>query len=102
MLIYLDICCFNRPFDSQAQTRSTSSDIGRGMTMKTEAEIRFEGIHALIAALGPVDAERFIAVLRREQFDYTRWRKDQWSDATVASLAKQARALREGTEEAES
>ena len=62
--------------------------------MKTEAELKLAGVRALIAALGPVDAERFIAVLHREPFDYTRWRGDQWQDATVAGLAEQARALR--------
>lgn len=62
--------------------------------MKTESELKLAGVRALIAALGPVDAERFIAALHRERFDYTRWRSDQWQDATVAELAEQARALR--------
>jgi hypothetical protein len=64
--------------------------------MKTEAELRLAGVRALIAALGPMDAERYIAAMHREQLDYTRWRRDQWKDATVASLARQARALRAG------
>jgi len=62
--------------------------------MKTESELKLAGVRALIAALGPVDAERFIAALHREPFDYTQWRGDQWQDATVAALAEQARALR--------
>jgi hypothetical protein len=62
--------------------------------MKTDAELRLAGVRALIAALGPVDAERFIATMHREQFDYTRWRRDQWQNATVSELAEQARALR--------
>jgi hypothetical protein len=62
--------------------------------MKTESELKLAGVRALIAALGPVDAERFIAALHREPFDYTRWRADQWQDATVAGLAEEARALR--------
>lgn len=65
--------------------------------MKTEAQLRLDGVRALIAALGPVDAERFIAALHREQFDYTQWRRDQWRDASVAGLAEQARALRAGS-----
>jgi len=67
--------------------------------MRTDAELRLAGVRALIAALGPVDAERFIATMHREQLDYTRWRRDQWEDATVAGLAKQARALRDGAAE---
>lgn len=66
------------------------------MTLKTESELKLAGVRALIAALGPVDAERFIVALHREPFDYTRWSGDQWQDATVATLAEQARALREG------
>lgn len=46
--------------------------------MKTDTELRRAGVRALIAALGPVDAERFIAVLHREQSDSSRWRRDQW------------------------
>jgi len=45
--------------------------------------------------LGIVEAERFIALINRERFDYTEWRKSQWQDETVASLATRARALRE-------
>ena len=39
--------------------------------MKTVSEIRAEGMTALVAALGAVDAQRFIAALSRERFDYT-------------------------------
>jgi len=63
--------------------------------MKTDTDIRFEGIRALMQVLGTVEAERFIALINRERFDYTEWRKSQWQDETVASLATRARALRE-------
>jgi hypothetical protein len=79
---------------SSSPIRLTSSGTGKGITMKTESELKLAGVRALIAALGPVDAERFIAALHREPFDYTRWRADQWQDATVAGLAEEARALR--------
>lgn len=48
----------------------------------------------LIKTLGPVEAERFIALINRERFDYTEWRKTQWLDETVASLAEKAKKLR--------
>lgn len=63
--------------------------------MRTDTEIRAEGFNALINALGEVEAERFIALMRRESFDYTQWRRTQWLDETVASLASRARKLRE-------
>jgi hypothetical protein len=62
--------------------------------MKTDTDIRFEGIRALMQALGTVEAERFIALINRERFDYTEWRKNQWQDETVESLATRARTLR--------
>ena len=62
--------------------------------MKPDTDIRFEGIRALIDVLGTVEAERFIALINRERFDYTEWRKNQWIEETVASLATRARALR--------
>ena len=64
--------------------------------MKTDTDIRFEGIRALMQALGTVEAERFIALINRERFDYTEWRKNQWKDETVESLAARARGLRQG------
>ena len=63
--------------------------------MKTETDIRCEGIRALMQILGTVEAERFIVLMGRERFDYTEWRKGQWQDETVASLADRARAWRE-------
>lgn len=63
--------------------------------MKTDTDIRFEGIRALMQVLGTVEAERFIALINRERFDYTEWRKTQWQSETVESLATRARAMRE-------
>jgi hypothetical protein len=62
--------------------------------MRTDTEIRHEGVAMLIKNLGPVEAERFIALINRERFDYTEWRRNQWLGETVASLAETARKLR--------
>ena len=43
--------------------------------MKTDTEVRLDGIKALVQALGAVEAERFVALVNRERFDYTEWRK---------------------------
>ncbi|MEI7787497.1 MAG: hypothetical protein WCI23_02540 [Chlorobiaceae bacterium] len=58
--------------------------------MKTDTDIRFEGIRALIEVLGTVEAERFIALINRDRFDYTEWRKTQWQQETVESIANQS------------
>jgi hypothetical protein len=62
--------------------------------MKTDYEVCLDGMRALVNTLGPVEAERFIALVNREQLDYTEWRKRQWLDETVSSLAEKARLLR--------
>jgi len=40
--------------------------------MFTDTEIKTAGIRALVAALGDVQAEKFIALINREPFDYTK------------------------------
>ena len=58
--------------------------------MKTDSEIRAEGMAALVAALGPVEAERFIASLSRERFDYTEWRRRHLPQMSVTELSERA------------
>lgn len=62
--------------------------------MKTDAEIRRDGVLALISALGSVEAERFISLINRERFNYTEWRATQWEGETVSTLAEKARLQR--------
>ncbi|MDR0308153.1 MAG: hypothetical protein LBI42_15165 [Chitinispirillales bacterium] len=42
--------------------------------MRTDSVVRAEGMNALLEKLGEVDAERFVALILREPFDYTAWR----------------------------
>ena len=58
--------------------------------MITDIEIKQRGIKALIADLGNVQAERFIALIIREPFDYTKWQRDLWPDESVEVLSKKA------------
>ncbi len=58
--------------------------------MRTDTEIRIEGMGALLKALGEVDAERFVALIGREPFDYTEWRQRLWLDIDVESLSRAA------------
>lgn len=62
--------------------------------MKTDSELKSEGMEILRSRLGIVESERFIALVVRDTFDYTHWRQDQWADTTVEELAEQARQLR--------
>ena len=63
--------------------------------MKTDIELRSDGMKLLRSQLGLVESERFLTLMLREPFDYTRWRQTQWNDETVANLAEKSRKLRE-------
>jgi hypothetical protein len=58
--------------------------------MSTDTELRVKGIEALIQALGSVDAERFISIILKEPFDYTKWQKNLWTDLSVRELSREA------------
>lgn len=64
------------------------------MVTMTDTEIRVKGIAALSASLGPVEAERFIALILREPFDYTRWQRTLFEDQSVAEISAEAARLR--------
>jgi len=42
--------------------------------MRTDSVVRTDGMNVLRDNLGKVDAERFVALILREPFDYTAWR----------------------------
>lgn len=63
--------------------------------MKTEAEIRMKGMQALISAPGLVEAERFLAAVSREEFDYTQWRKVNLPEMSVDEIATAANKFAE-------
>lgn len=58
--------------------------------MRTDTEIRTDGLRALAEALGPVEAERFVTLMLREPFDYTKWQRDLWPDRTVQEISEAA------------
>lgn len=62
--------------------------------MITDTEIKIKGIEALIKTLGEVEAERFISLVMREPFDYTKWQKTLWIDKSVAELSGAAMQFR--------
>jgi hypothetical protein len=58
--------------------------------MKTDLMIKREGFAALKAKLDQVEIERFIVMLNREKFDYTKWRKNLFNELSLEELADQA------------
>ena len=61
--------------------------------MKTEAESRMKGMQALISALGLVEAERFLAAVSRDKFDYTEWRRTGLPDISIEEISTAANKL---------
>ena len=62
--------------------------------MKTDTVIRNEGMKVLIKHLGKVEAERFISLIIREPFDYTKWQKGLWEDRSVKEISEAAMNFR--------
>ena len=62
--------------------------------MITDTEIRLKGLQVLTKYLGDVEAERFIALIQREPFDYTKWRKDLDKDLPIEEISRRAMALK--------
>lgn len=64
--------------------------------MKSDTILKYEGFPALRAKLDPVELERFIVLLKRESFDYTKWRKDLFEDLSLEELAEKADQFSQG------
>ncbi len=62
--------------------------------MITDTEIRLKGLEALTASLGDIEAERFIALIQRGPFDYTKWRQGLDEDLSIKEISEKAMALR--------
>ena len=59
--------------------------------MQTDNAIRLAGMKILSEKLGIVDAERFISLIIREKFDYTKWREENLNQKiSVRELSRQA------------
>jgi hypothetical protein len=63
--------------------------------MMTNTEIRRKGVQILSDYLGDIEMERFIALIQREPFDYTRWRVTMDTDDAIETISQKAMQLRE-------
>lgn len=62
--------------------------------MITDTEIKLQGFQILSQYLGDIEAERFIALIQREQFDYTRWRQGIDDEKSLREISRSAMLLR--------
>ena len=62
--------------------------------MTTDTEIKSKGLQLLATHLGDVEAERFVALIQREPFDYTKWRQDMDEELSLEEISRKAMAHR--------
>lgn len=57
------------------------------------AELMSRGMKCLMEQLGVVEAERFVATVIREKFDYTRWQRDYFDGKSPEEISREAEAF---------
>ena len=62
--------------------------------MKADTLVRAEGMNVLIKNLGLIEAERFVMLIQKETFDYTKWQENLFGDMTIDEIYTQAAELR--------
>lgn len=58
--------------------------------MVSDVEIMDRGISCLLKGLGVVETERFISVINRERFDYTKWKQERFSNVSSEEFNQSA------------
>lgn len=48
------------------------------------------GMKILIETLGNVDAEKFVSLLLKEPFDYTKWQRGLFTGMSIEQISEQA------------
>lgn len=62
--------------------------------MISDTEIKVKGVQILAKHLGNVEMERFIALIQRESFDYTKWHQQQDDEMSIEEISRRAMSLR--------
>ena len=57
----------------------------------TTIELLSRGMECLIETMGVVEAEYFIAAVRRERFDYTKWQRDYFDKIDLQTFVNNAK-----------
>jgi hypothetical protein len=58
--------------------------------MLTDTEIKVKGLNILVKELGDVMAEKFISLILKEPFDYTKWQRHLFEEMDIIELSKKA------------
>jgi hypothetical protein len=63
--------------------------------MISDTEIKIRGLEILSKYLGELETERFIVLLQKESFDYTKWReKNLKEEETIEEISHKAMSYR--------
>lgn len=60
--------------------------------MNSTVELMDAGFACLVEKLGIVDAERFVAMIKRDSFDYTLWRREYFDKMDLDQVSEEAAA----------
>ena len=63
--------------------------------MNSDVVIRATGMEVLIEKLGMVEAERFVMLIQKDSFDYTKWRENLFNNMTLEELSQKAMEYRQ-------
>ena len=56
----------------------------------SDTEIKIKGMKTLSRDLGLVEAERFISLIQRDRFDYTKWRENLFEGMSGDEISQKA------------
>ncbi len=56
----------------------------------TDSELRVKGINTLLNNLGDVETEKFISLIIREKFNYTKWQTSLFNNDSIDNISKKA------------
>ncbi|MDR0926499.1 MAG: hypothetical protein LBO69_01870 [Ignavibacteria bacterium] len=65
--------------------------------MRTDTVLKVEAFDLLTKQLGEVDAERFIAIIKNDNFDYTKWRSNIFAGMSIEEIHRQATQFEKNT-----
>ena len=62
--------------------------------MQSDSVLKTQGMKILAESMGLVEAERFIALVKRESFDYTEWQRELYQDVPLKTFLQNAADFR--------
>lgn len=67
----------------------------------TDTEIKIKGLEVLTRYMGLVEAEKFVSLIQREPFDYTKWRATLFEGMAGEEISRKAMEYRKKTDKDE-